>query len=180
MTMVRGGHVRPAASSRDVLFGSDSVTISDDLTIMMPARLLKGDRSVYVAKHVDERGDHLCCVGESHRIKLLSKLIADEQGLKGHAWGFVGNGERTDVPDGFSDDFDKWFALLSVEGSIIELDEQRRMPLGDTGFDNLGPGNRLVISGEGETFRISLENQEGEASTLENGKLADIYYGDLQ
>lgn len=145
----------------------------------MPPRFLGGDRAVYVARQSDEHGGYLRCVGESRRISLLAKLISDEQRLEGYAWGFAGEGGPTDVPDDFSADFDEEFALLSIEGDLIELDERGRLSLAGTGLDGLEPGAILAIGGNGETFFIAERGQEERRNAWADGKdLSEICFGE--
>lgn len=164
---------------RKILLGTDEVTVPEDLAVAVPPRFLGGDRAVYVARQSDEHGGYLRCVGESRRISLLAKLISDEQGLEGYAWGFAGEGEPTDVPDDFSADLDEKFALLSIEGDLIELDERGLLPLAATGPDGLEPGATLAIVGNGETFFIAESGQEERRSAWADGKeLSEICFGE--
>lgn len=162
-----------------ILFGTDEVVVPEDLAVAVPSRFLEGDRAVYVARQSDEHGGYLRCVGESRRMSLLAKLISDEQGLDGYAWGFVGDGEPTDVPDNFSADFDEEFTLLSIEGDLIELNERGLLPLAATGLDWLEPGAVLAIGGNGETFFIAEGGQEKRRSAFADGKdLSEICFGE--
>ncbi len=164
---------------RKILLGTDEVTAPEDLAVAVPPRFLGGDRAVYVARQSDEHGGYLRCVGESRRISLLAKLISDEQRLEGYAWGFAGEGGPTDVPDDFSADFDEEFALLSIEGDLIELDERGRLSLAGTGLDGLEPGAILAIGGNGETFFIAERGQEERRNAWADGKdLSEICFGE--
>lgn len=146
---------RGGKGSRDIPFGSDEVIVAEDLTIAVPPRFLGDDRAVYVARQFDEHGGCLRCAGESRRMNLLAKLIDDEQKLEGYAWGYIGEGAPEDVPDDFSADFDEEFALLSIEGDLVELDGRGRLPLTSTGLDGLRPGASFAIEGDGDTFFIT-------------------------
>lgn len=162
-----------------ILFGIDELVVSEDLAVAVPSRFLEGDRAVYVARQSDEHGAYLRCMGESRRMSLLAKLISDEQRLEGCVWGLAGDGESTDVPDNFSSDFDAEFALLSIEGSLIELDERGLLPLAATGPDGLEPGAFLAIGGNGETFFMAESGQEKRRSAWADGKdLSEICFGE--
>lgn len=170
---------RGGKGPRGILLGTDEVTVPENLAVAVPPRFLGDDRAVYVARQSDEHGGYLRCVGESRRTSLLAKLIADEQRLEGYAWGFSGDGEPTDVPDDFSADFDEEFALLSIEGDLIELDERGLLPLAATGLDGLEPGAILAIGGNGETFFIAESGQEERRNAWADGKdLSEICFGE--
>lgn len=171
--LARGGK-----GPRGILFGTDEVTVPEDLEVVVPPRFLGGDRTVYVAGQSDKHGGYLRCAGESRRMSLLAKLIADEQRLEGYAWGFAGDGEPADAPDDFSADFDEEFALLSIEGNLIELDEGGLLSLAATSLDGLEPGAILAIGGNGETFFIAESGQEERRNAWANGKdLLEICFG---
>lgn len=159
---------RRGKGPRDIPFGTDEVIVAEDLTVAVPPRFLGNDRAVYVARQFDEHGGCLRCVGESRRMNLLAKLIDDEQKLEGYAWGYIGEGAPGDVPDGFSAGFDEEFALLSIEGDLVELDGRGRLPLTGTGLDGLMPGASLVIEGNGETFFIAESCQAEAGRALDN------------
>lgn len=161
----------------DSLFGSYEATVSDDLTLAVPSHLLGGDRAVYVVGRSDECGNYLRCIGESRRTSLLARLIADEQRLEDYAWGFAGGKDPADIPDDFSVLFDEEFAVLSIEGDLIELDESGRLSLGGTGFDGLEPGTSLVIEGSGEAFFITESGQKGRQNTWADEKdVSEMYF----
>lgn len=170
---------RGGRGPRGILLGTDEVTVTKDLMAAVPPRFLENDRAVYVARQSDEHGGYLRCVGESRRMSLLAKLIADEQRLEGYAWGFAGDGEPADVPEEFSADFDEELVLLSIEGDLIELDERGLLPLAGTGLDGLEPGAILVIGGNGETFFIAESGQEERRNAWADGKdLSEICFGE--
>lgn len=163
---------RGACGPHGLLYGSDVAVVSNDFKIDVSPRLLRGERRAYVVWCPDESGGYLRCVGESRRISLLAKLIAEEQEQ------YCGRGAR--FPNTFSEDFDEWFELLSIRGEIVELDKRGRLPLGNLGLSGLRPGARLVVAGEGETFRIDANDRRRiPAAMAEGADISSLYFGDL-
>ena len=159
-----------------LLTGSEECIVKEDLTIQLSARFTDGEGSVYLSVATDEVGSYLVGRPAERHFSELARSIRSEMSLEPFAWFEYLNGGEDDPSDIFS--FEGSFSLYAYYEKETEVSAGGRVSLTGLFFDELRPGARLTVLGNGDHFEVMGPKQLEKRSEGISDDIAGLFYSE--